>query len=321
MTTHTTSRSGALAPIAFVSQHDGLRWIEMLAQAMPCERIVDDNAFSDAEALLVEIAIVADPSPERMARYPHLKWIHSVWAGVERLVPLAAARQLPLVRLVDPTLAQTMAEAVLAWTLYLHRDMPAYAAQQRERIWRPHTYVAAGELTVGILGLGELGRAAAARLVAAGYRVTGWSHSAKAIRGVETFTGVAGLHMVLATADIVVVLLPLTSDTHHLLNAERIAAMREGASVINFARGAIVNTDALLQALDGEKLSHAVLDVFDEEPLPTTSLLWNHQKVTVLPHISAPTNRDSAAKIVASNVARFRASGELPTLVGFERGY
>jgi len=61
--------------------------------------------------------------------------------------------------------------------------------------------------------------------------------------------------------------------------------------------------------------------VFDEEPLPTTSLLWNHQKVTVLPHISAPTNRDSAAKIVASNVARFRASGELPTLVGFERGY
>jgi len=293
----------------------------MLAQVMPGERIVDDNALSDAEALLVEIAIVADPSPERVARYPHLKWIHSVWAGVERLVPLAAARQLPLVRLVDPTLAQTMAEAVLAWTLYIHRDMPAYAAQQRERIWRPHTYVAAGEITVGILGLGELGRAAAARLVDAGYRVTGWSHSAKAINGVETFTGVAGLHMVLARANIVVVLLPLTSDTHHLLNVERIAAMREGASVINFARGGVVDTDALLHALDDEKVSHAVLDVFDEEPLPTNSVLWNHQKVTVLPHISAPTNRDSAAKIVASNVARFRASGELPTLVGFERGY
>jgi len=166
-----------------------------------------------------------------------------------------------------------------------------------------------------------LGRAAAARLVDAGYRVTGWSHSAKAINGVETFTGVAGLHMVLARANIVVVLLPLTSDTHHLLNVERIAAMREGASVINFARGGVVDTDALLHALDDEKVSHAVLDVFDEEPLPTNSVLWNHQKVTVLPHISAPTNRDSAAKIVASNVARFRASGELPTLVGFERGY
>jgi glyoxylate/hydroxypyruvate reductase A len=321
MTIHTHSRSGALAPIAFVSRHDGSNWIAMLAQVMPGERIVDDNALSDAEALLVEIAIVADPSPERMARYPHLKWIHSVWAGVERLVPLAAARQLPLVRLVDPMLAQTMAEAVLAWTLYIHRDMPAYAAQQRERIWRPHTYVAASELTVGILGLGELGRAAAARLVDAGYRVTGWSHSAKAVNGVETFTGVAGLHMVLARANIVVVLLPLTSETHHLLNAERIAAMREGASVINFARGAIVNTDALLQALDGEKLSHAVLDVFDEEPLPTNSVLWNHPKITVLPHISAPTNRDSAAKIVASNIARFRESGATPVLVDAKRGY
>jgi glyoxylate/hydroxypyruvate reductase A len=199
--------------------------------------------------------------------------------------------------------------------------MPAYAAQQRERIWLPHTYVAAGEVTVGILGLGELGRAAAARLVDAGYRVTGWSHSAKAVNGVETFTGVAGLHMVLARANIVVVLLPLTSETHHLLNAERIAAMREGASVINFARGAVVSTDALLQALDGEKLSHAVLDVFDEEPLPTNSVLWNHPKITVLPHISAPTNRDSAAKIVASNIARFRESGATPVLVDAKRGY
>ncbi|MFM7294714.1 MAG: 2-hydroxyacid dehydrogenase [Burkholderiales bacterium] len=321
MTTPTNSRSGALAPIAFVSQHDGSRWIEVLAQAMPYERIVDDNALSDAEALLVEIAIVADPSPERMARYPHLKWIHSVWAGIERLVALAAARQLPLVRLVDPALANTMAEAVLAWTLYIHRDMPAYAAQQRERMWRPRNYVPAGEITVGILGLGELGRAAAARLVAAGYRVTGWSHSAKAIRAVETFTGATGLHTVLATADIVVVLLPLTSDTHHVLNAERIAVMREGASVINFARGAVVDTDALLRALDADKLSHAVLDVFEAEPLPTNSALWNHPKITVLPHISAPTNRDSAAIIVASNVTRFRATGELPALVRVERGY
>ena len=321
MTTHTTSRPGALAPIAFVSRQDGSRWIEMLARAMPCERIVDDNALSDTEALLVEIAIVADPSPERMARYPHLKWIHSVWAGVERLVPLAAARQLPLVRLVDPMLAQTMAEAVLAWTLYLHRDMPAYAAQQRERIWRSHNYVAAGALTVGILGLGELGRAAAARLVDAGYRVIGWSHSAKSINGVETFTGGTGLHMVLARANVVVVLLPLTSDTHHLLNAERIAAMREGASVINFARGAVVNTDALLQALDGEKLSHAVLDVFDEEPLPTNSVLWNHPKITVLPHISAPTNRTTASMIVAANIHAFRESGAIPVVVDVKRGY
>ena len=316
-----SSRSSPAAPIVFISRHDGTRWIEMLGKAMPHERVVDDMVVDEGELADVEIAIVADPSPERLARYANLQWVHSVWAGVERLVPLVAARNLPLVRLVDPMLANTMAEAVLAWTLYLHRDMPAYLAQQRQRIWLPHTYVAASELTVGILGLGELGRAAAERLVSAGYHVTGWSHSAKTINGVETFTGEAGLQTVLANANIVVVLLPLTSDTHHLLNAERIGVMREAASLINFARGAIVDADALLHALDDEKLTHAVLDVFEAEPLPMTSLLWNHQKVTVLPHVSAPTNRDSASKIVASNVARFRATGELPALVEAGRGY
>ncbi len=293
----------------------------MLAKAMPRERIVDDNTMSDAEALSVEVAVVADPSPERLARYPNLKWIHSVWAGVERLVPLAASRQLPLVRLVDPMLAQTMAEAVLAWTLYLHRDMPSYAAQQRQRIWKPHAYVAANELTVTILGLGELGRAAAARLVDAGYRVTGWSHSPKDLPNVTSFIGEQGLRSALAEANIVVLLLPLTPDTKMLLNAERLQCMREGASLINFARGPLLDTEVLLDMLDSDRLQHAVLDVFDEEPLPTASPLWNHQKVTVLPHISAPTNRNTASKIVAANIRAFRETGAIPVVVDAQRGY
>ena len=313
--------ASANAPIVFISRHDGGRWREALGEAMPHERVVDDNALDERDMAGVEVAIVADPAPERLARYPNLRWVHSVWAGVERIVPLVAARQLPLVRLVDPTLANTMAEAVLAWTLYLHRDMPVYAAQQRQRVWRPHAYVAAGDVNVGMLGLGELGRAAAKRLVAAGYRVTGWSQSEKTLDGVETFTGEAGLRRVLADANIVVVLLPLTSDTRHLINAERIACMREGAKIINFARGAVVDAAALLAALDNHPLSHAVLDVFEEEPLDAASPLWHHQKVTVLPHISAPTDRQSAAKIVASNVARFRTTGLLPDLVETKRGY
>jgi glyoxylate/hydroxypyruvate reductase A len=293
----------------------------MLGQAMPRERIADDNTITEADALAVEIAIVADPSPERLARYPNLKWVHSVWAGVERLVPIVAARQLPLVRLVDPMLADTMAEAVLAWTLYLHRDMPAYAAQQRQRVWKPHGYVAAGELTVSILGLGELGRAAAARLVGAGYRVDGWSQSEKELNNVRSLTGESGLRQALSVANIVVVLLPLTAETSNLINGERLASMREGASLINFARGGVLDTAALVDALDEDRLNHAVLDVFDEEPLPANSPLWNHQKVTVLPHISAPTNRVTASAIVAANVRAFRESGTIPVVVDAARGY
>ena len=311
----------ATAPIVFVSRHESGRWLEALGAAMPRERVVDDRVADEAVLAEVEIAIVANPAPERLARYPNLRWVHSVWAGVERLVPLIAERNLPLVRLVDPTLANTMAEAVLAWTFYIHRDMPSYAAQQRQRVWLPHGYVAPGDLTVAILGLGELGRAAAKRLVDAGYRVTGWSQSEKTIADVATYTGETGLRTVLANANIVVVLLPLTPGTHHLLNAERIASMRLGASVINFARGAVVETNALLNALDDDALSHAVLDVFEEEPLPTASPFWNHPKVTVLPHISAPTNPQTASRIVAANVAHYRQTGQVPVTVDTKRGY
>ena len=308
-------------PIAFVSRHDSSRWMEALTTAMPGESVLDEAGIDDATAQTVEIAIVADPAPERLARFTNMRWVHSVWAGVERLIPLVAERNIPLVRLVDPTLANAMAEAVLAWTLYLHRDMPAYARQQRQRLWMPHAYKPAASVTVGILGLGELGRAAAARLVAAGYRVTGWSQSAKQIAGVQSFTEEAGLREVLTNVNIVVLLLPLTPDTGGLMNAERLAWMRGGADIINFARGGVLDTEALLVALDDERLGHAVLDVFDQEPLPPTSPLWNHPAITLLPHISAPTDRASASNIVAGNIRMFRQSGAIPASVNTGRGY
>ncbi len=317
----TASRARVTPPIVFISRHDTSSWLQALGAAMPRERVIDDAEITADDALSIEIAIVADPAPERFARYPNLQWVQSVWAGVEWLIPLVAGRPLPLVRLVDATLADTMAEAVLAWTLYLHRDMPAYAAQQRQRVWKPQAYVSANQLSVSVLGLGALGAAAARRLVAAGYRVTGWSQSAKQIASVASYTGEAGLREALAHANIVVLLLPLTDATQRLINAERLAWMRDGASLINFARGGVLDTDALLAALDDDRLNHAVLDVFEVEPLPASSPLWNQQKVTLLPHISAPTDRTSAARIVAANVSTFRDSGTIPSAVDPVRGY
>ncbi len=307
--------------IAFVSRHDDAGWIAALSAAMPTERIVGDRALIDGEAAAVEIVIVADPDPAQLARYRNLKWVQSVWAGVERLLPITAKRNLPLVRLIDPMLAQTMGEAVLAWTLYLHRDMPAYAAQQKQQQWKPRPYRAARDVTVGILGLGELGRAAASRLLDAGYRVCGWSQHGRPIDGVQSYLGHDGLQQVLQQANILVLLLPLTATTRNLINHQRIGMMSRGTALINFARGAIVNSDALVAALDAGMLSHAVLDVFEAEPLPEENTLWAHPKITVLPHISAPTNQLSASKIVAANVAQFRATGVLPLVVDFERGY
>jgi glyoxylate/hydroxypyruvate reductase A len=134
-------------------------------------------------------------------------------------------------------------------------------------------------------------------------------------------TGDAGLQALLEKSDVLICLVPLTDATRGLLDARRLAAMKQGAAVINFARGAVIVADALIAALDSGKLSHAVLDVFEQEPLPAASPFWQHPKVTVLPHISAPTSWESSARIVAGNVRTWRETGKLPETVDMDRGY
>lgn len=297
------------------------QWIDALQRAMPDEHVVPLDALDDAARAACKVAIVANPRPEDLRLLPALTWVHSVWAGVERLMRDLADSELSIVRLVDPQLADTMAEAVLAWTLYLHRDMPRYAAQQTRRHWQAHDYVLPQRKTVGLLGLGELGEASARRLLAAGFKVCGWSRSRKAIPGVECYAGAAELPAMLRTTDILVCLLPLTPQTTSLLNAETLACLREGASLINFARGPIVDDDALKAALASGALGHAVLDVFATEPLPADSWQWSDPRVTVLPHISAPTDRETASAIVAGNIRRFREIGEIPRCVDRTQGY
>jgi len=312
-------------PIAFMGNLDAdeeADFLAALAQALPEETIRPFRAQGEAERASVRVAIVANPDPAEVALLPNLAWIQSLWAGVERLVRDLGTGAVPIVRLVDPELARTMAEAVLAWTYYLQRDMPAYRRQQEAATWCQLPYRPPGTMTVGLLGLGALGGAAADRLVQAGFRVAAWSRSEKAAApGVTGFSGPGGLSGLLGTSDIVVCLLPLTGETRGLLDAGRLSAMKPGAGLINFGRGPIVVTDALLAALDAGQLSHAVLDVFEVEPLPPESPLWRHPGVTVLPHISGPTTPASAAAVVAGNVRAYRGTGRIPAAVDVARGY
>ena len=226
-----------------------------------------------------------------------------------------------IVRMEDPQMARTMAEAVLAWSFYLHRDMPRYRRQQENRFWREHELPLPSERTIGILGLGHLGRMAARTLQRQGFDACGWNRSGTTLDGVTTFSGEEGLSDLLALAHIVVVLMPLTPETRDLINGEVFSAMRHGTSLINFARGPIVDDDALLAALDSGHLDHAVLDVFGTEPLSHSSRYWSHPSVTVLPHISAPTNRTISSRIVAENLRRYVATGDIPPAVDRHQGY
>lgn len=310
--------------IPFISQSSPAvqaEWLAALRSAMPAERVLPFAALTEAEREEAHFAIVANPDPAEVRQLPNLLWIQSLWAGVERLVLDLHDCDATIVRLVDPELARTMAEAVLAWTLYLHRDMPAYAAAQRRKRWLPLDYVRPADRTVSLLGLGELGRAAAARLNEAGFRVKGWSRSQRSVAGVETFSGQAGLLRMLAGTDILVCLLPLTPDTRGLIGGSVLASLPKGASLINFGRGAVLETEALLAALDAGEIGHAVLDVFESEPLAEESPFWAHGSVTVLPHISAETNRQTASAIAAANVKAYRETRAIPRGIDRALGY
>lgn len=298
-----------------------LAWLDAMRSAAPQ---LDFRLLSDVSAperKKVEVAVVANPDPAALADLPRLKWVQSLWAGVERLLQEMPDPTVEIVRLVDPQLGETMAEAVLAWTLYLHRAMPNYIAQQRERLWVQHELPTAAERTVGLLGLGHLGIRALDRLKQNGFAVQGWSRSAKKIQGVATFSGTEGLVEIARQSDILVALLPLTPQTRWLLGHQFFSHMRTGASLINFARGDIIVQDALAEALNERRVNHAVLDVFSVEPLPATDPLWSNPYVTILPHISAPTNKRSASAVVAKNLTIYFIDRQMPVPVSRDTGY
>ncbi|MER0236954.1 glyoxylate/hydroxypyruvate reductase A [Fulvimarina sp. MAC8] len=306
--------------VTTMESNEAEAWRAELQSALPDHRVTDPVSLSPSEAESVEVAIVANPHPADLAGFPALRWVQSLWAGVERLVT-ALPTEIGIVRLVDPVLAETMAEAVLSHVFYLHRRMPEYLAQQRAGIWRPLDQPLASERTVAVLGLGELGTLTCQRLLASGFRVLGWSRSPRNIDGVETYAGDTSLSSVLETTEIVVVLLPLTQATAGLIDAKILANCSPGISLINVGRGPIIETAALLAALDGGGVKHAVLDVFDQEPLPPGHAFWTHTSVTVMPHVAAPTNKKSASAIAAKNVRDYFERGDLPEFVDRTVGY
>ncbi len=294
-------------------------WLATLSAAMPDEKILLRPEIADPS--VVEIAIVANPSPGSLSGLTGLKWVHSLWAGVEKLLADETLPPVPLVRLVDPMLARAMAEAVAAAVLFLHRDFPVYTRQQREANWQPHDIRFAHQRSVTVLGLGEMGHASVGLLAALGFDLRGWSRTERRMQGVRTFHGTEGFQAAIKDADILVNLLPLTSETRGILNSKTFLHLAKGAGLINFGRGAHLVEADMMAALQSGQLSHAVLDVFETEPLPANHPFWARADITILPHISAPTSLKSAAAIVAKAVGEFRATSQLPKGIDRGRGY
>ncbi|KGJ06145.1 glyoxylate/hydroxypyruvate reductase A [Paracoccus halophilus] len=292
-------------------------WAPALRRACPEMDLHREGDPASFDALIYapgfpENGEVLDFTPFSRARI-----VQSLWAGVEQIVTNPTLTQ-PLCRMVDPGLARGMAEYCAGWAMRAHLRMDSFAqdGQWRHEIVPP----LAEQRPVTILGMGELGRACAGALTALGFRVTGWSQSGRPVPGVEVLPG-AALNQALGRAEILICLLPDTPQTRNLLDAERLALLPKGATLINAGRGSLIDDDALLAALERDRPGHAVLDVFRHEPLPAEHPFWAHPRVTVTPHIAAATRPETAAAIAAENLRRAMRDEPLLYLVDRERGY
>ncbi|ANC90488.1 glyoxylate/hydroxypyruvate reductase A [Azospirillum humicireducens] len=269
----------------------------------------------------IEVAVVWKPPAGMLATLPNLKLIVSLGAGVEPILQDPTLPDVPLVRMVADGLTVDMAGYVVYQVLYWHRLMDEYAALQAEARWEQLDHRPASEVTVGFLGMGELGAASAGTLRTLGYRLMGWSRSPKSIEGVESFSGADGLAAMLPRCDQLVCLLPLTDETRGILNATLFAALPKGAVVINAARGGHQVESDLLDALESGHLRGASLDVFVKEPLPADHPLWRHPKVRVTPHVAGVTHPSRCVDQVVAAVTALREGRPLPNLVDRSRGY
>jgi glyoxylate/hydroxypyruvate reductase A len=297
-------------------------WQQALAAAMP-EAHWWTREQAHARPAEVQAAVVANPPPGSLQGLPALRLIQSLWAGVDRLLAdTTLPAGVPIARMVDPAMNAAMAETALWATLALQRDFFTYARQQRQGRWLQHAQRRADEWPVLVLGQGEMGRAVARALAGVGFAVTGWSRTEGPHEtGVTRIAGEAALWQALPQARVLINLLPLTAQTTGLLNARLFAALPRGAGLVNLARGRHVVDADLLAALASGQLAHAVLDVFQQEPLPADHPFWAHERITVLPHVAAQTDCRSAAAVTVANLRALRDGQPLRHLVDRARGY
>ncbi|MDZ7870292.1 MAG: glyoxylate/hydroxypyruvate reductase A [Rheinheimera sp.] len=268
----------------------------------------------------VEFAVVWKQPAGAVASLPNLQALQSFGAGVDSILSDATLPALlPLARIVDPHLTASMLQYLDTVLNYYRLRFDEFSNNQQQQLWKPRSPRKIQQICV--LGLGELGAAAAQHFAALGYQVSGWSGSQRQINGVVCFAGPDQFIAAVADADMLICLLPLTPATENLLNEPRLAQLKSGAILVNVARGAIVDDEALLKALHSGQIAAACLDVFRTEPLPTDHPFWRTSGVLLTPHISAVTNADTAVAQIAENYRRVQAGLPMVNQVDRTRGY
>ncbi len=257
---------------------------------------------------------------ELLARAEQLSWVHCMGAGVERFLVPQLPRRAVLTRAAG-IFGPWMAEYTLAWCLWVTQRIELFREQQRQRRWIEVNPTRLAAATLCVVGFGDIGRAIARAARGVGMRVIGVTRSGRSAREAERVYRASAIRQALAQADFVVLTVPLTPETHDLIGARELAAMKRSAWLLNIARGDIVEEDALIAALRDKRISGAVLDVFNREPLPPEHPFWALDNVVITPHISGPSTPAEIAPLFNDNLRRYLAGRPLRHIVDRKRGY
>ncbi|WP_172327151.1 NAD(P)-dependent oxidoreductase [Mangrovicoccus sp. HB161399] len=302
------------------SEEKSQDWCNMLGELLPGWKVEPMHAISDPAA--VEYGVVWRPKTGDLAQFPKLKAIVSIGAGIDHVLADAALPQdVPIIRTVGTDLTQRMREYVALHVLRHHRNMPDILAAQAESKWSQIVVPPATRRKVGVMGLGNLGKVAAQTLAAIGFDTHGWARTPREVEGVTCHAGAEGFDAFLKGTEILVNLLPLTSETRGILNASLFNKLARGACVINAARGPHLVDQDLVDALASGQIAQATLDVFHVEPLPSDHPFWAHPQITVTPHIASMIDAPTGGQIIAANLKQFEAEGTVPDLADARRGY
>jgi glyoxylate/hydroxypyruvate reductase A len=299
-------------------------WAEAFAKALhPYPVVRRGNDFDPTD---IRYVFVWKPKPDAFDGLTGLEAVLSLGAGVDALIKHPKLPDAPLVRFVDSDLSQRMSDYVVAHVTMHHRIYTRFRADQMARRWSQFYPPSAAESTVGIMGMGVLGQDAARRLAPLGFTLRSWSRTRKEVEGVACFAGDQELDAFLSGTDILVNLLPLTPETTGILNYENFGKLRRGnlqggPVIINAARGGHQREADIVKALADGTLGAASLDVFEQEPLPQESPLWDIENCYITPHIAAISDEKSGVRYFSKIIADHRAGKPLINVVDRNRGY
>lgn len=292
-------------------------WLAGLRAALPQAQV----ELWQPGASPADYAVVWAPPQQFFDEQGQLKAVFAIGAGVDALLKLRLPPSATFVRLDDAGMAVQMAEYVCHAVIRHFRELDLYAADISQGRWTVHPPRNRADFPIGVMGLGVLGQRVAQALTHFEFPVNGWSRTAKNLDGVRGFAGAQQLDAFLAGSRILVNLLPLTVETQGIMNRNTLSRLRPGGYVINVARGAHLVDDDLLALLDSGHLAGATLDVFHTEPLPLTHPFWRHPKITITPHTSARTLRETSIAQIAGKLMALQRGELVAGLVDVGRGY